>query len=198
VVEPLTPHHRLPGVAVELEVEELCGAWDRILEVAERMSAAVDENLSTPCIRNARSLLVTAVAAAHTNDFETARVFEQRAEEVATEGYERVLSAPRAWLALARGEIDLALAMVPPPETDRIQFALPNITARLDALTAAREREAIEREASLFLRPRTYPEPFALRALGVAREDESLIEQAASRFDAMGLPWHAGQTRGLL
>jgi hypothetical protein len=36
-----------------------------------------------------------------------------------------------------------------------------------------------------------------LRALGAVREDELLIEQAAGRFDAMGLTWHAEQSRKL-
>jgi hypothetical protein len=41
----------------------------------------------------------------------------------------------------------------------------------------------------------TYLEPFALRALGVVRDDEPLVERAAARFEAMGLTWHAAQTR---
>ena len=44
----------------------------------------------------------------------------------------------------------------------------------------------------------TYVEPFALRALGVARADETLVRQAADRFEAIGLNWHAGETRKLL
>jgi hypothetical protein len=48
------------------------------------------------------------------------------------------------------------------------------------------------------LRPRTYLEPFALRALGAVREGELLIAQAADHFDAMGLDWHAAQSTKLL
>jgi hypothetical protein len=44
----------------------------------------------------------------------------------------------------------------------------------------------------------TYLEPFALRALGLVREDANLIERAAGRFDAFGLDWHAAHTRALL
>jgi len=198
VVKPLTPHHRLHGASVLLEVEELCGAWDRILAVAEWTTSAVEENLATPCIRNARSLLVTAVAAAHTGDADAAEEFEERANEVATEGYEPVLRAPRAWLALRRGEIDVALAMMPAVEEFRIGFALPNAAARLDTFAAARHREQLEREAPLLLRPGTYIEPFALRALGIVREDEDLIRRAVERFEAMHLDWHAGETRVLL
>jgi hypothetical protein len=198
VVEPLTPHHRLHGVAVLLEVEELAGSWDRVLDVAARTTAAVEENLATPCIRNARALLVTALAAGHDGDPQASETFEERAHEVALEGYEFVLAAPRARLALARGDVDAALRLLPFAEDFRMGFALPNAAARLDALAAARDRGSVEREAPRFLRRGTYVEPFALRALGVVREDEELIRQAIARFDAMRLEWHAGQTRALL
>ena len=106
IVEPLSDHHRLHGIAVLLEVEEVCGGWNRILDLADRTEAAVEANLTTPCVRDARTLLLTALAAAYTGDEETARHYERRAEEVATEGYDLVLAAPRTWLALLRGEID--------------------------------------------------------------------------------------------
>jgi class 3 adenylate cyclase len=198
VVERLTPHHRLHGASVFLEVEELLGAWDRILAAADRTRAAVDENLDTPCIRNARSLLVTAVAAAQRGETAVAAELEARAAEIALEGYDFVLSAPRARLALQRGEVDVALACVAPGQALRVGFALQNVTARLDALTAARDRRSVEAEAEQFLRPGSYVEPFALRALGVVREDDELVRQAAERFDALGLEWHAGETRALL
>ena len=56
----------------------------------------------------------------------------------------------------------------------------------------------VEAEASRLLQPGTYLEPFALRALGLVREDASLIERAERRFEAFGLDWHAAQTRALL
>ena len=49
-----------------------------------------------------------------------------------------------------------------------------------------------------YIRPRTFVEPFALRALGAAREDQTLVKQAAARFEAMGLAWHTKQTQKLL
>ena len=48
------------------------------------------------------------------------------------------------------------------------------------------------------LKPKTYLEPFALRALGYARGDQGSIQQAIEGFEAMGLDWHAAQTRGLI
>jgi class 3 adenylate cyclase len=199
VVEPLSDHHRVHGIAVLLEVEEAAGGWDRILELADRTEAAVEANLATPCIRNARSLLVTALAAAHAGDDEMARLYERRAEEVATEGYDFALAAPRTRLALLRGQID---------RVDRLEsvdlargqtwYALPAAAARLDALAALKERSLVERDAPTLLRAGTYLEPFALRALGAVREDEVLVKQAVDRFDAMGLEWHAEQSRKLL
>jgi class 3 adenylate cyclase len=198
VVEPLTPHHRLHGVSVFLEVEELVGDWNSILGVADRTTAMVEENLGTPCIRNARCLLVTALAAAENGDAEGADALEDRANDVLLEGYDFVLAAPRARLALARGDADEALRHLPGDEPLRVGFALATTTARFDALAAARERATLEREAPRFLRPGTYVEPFALRALGIVREDDDLIGRAAARFEEMGLIWHAGQTRALL
>jgi class 3 adenylate cyclase/tetratricopeptide (TPR) repeat protein len=200
VVEPLSAHHRLHGIAVLLEVEEVCGGWERIRQLADRTEAAVEANLATPCIRNARSLLVTALAAAYAGDEDAARRYEHRAKEVATEGYEFVLAAPRTWLALLRGEVEDVDSLIGPLDLSHGQswFALPSAVARLDALAAANARSSVEREAATVLRAGTYLEPFALRALGIVRGDEALIEQAGDRFDAIGLAWHAEQARKLV
>lgn len=48
------------------------------------------------------------------------------------------------------------------------------------------------------MRSGTFAEPFALRALGTARDDPALRRQALQRFEAMELSWHAEQTRRLL
>jgi class 3 adenylate cyclase len=199
IVEPLSDHHRVHGIAVQLEVEEACGGWNRIVELTERTDAAVKANVATPCIRNARSLLLTALAAAYTGDHETARHYERLADGVATEGYDFVLAAPRIWLALLRGELD-KLDRLGAPDLARGQtwYALPAAAARLDALAALKEHSLVERDAPPLLQPGTYLEPFALRALGTVREDDLLIEQAVDRFAAMGLEWHAEQSRRLL
>ncbi|MGH2920524.1 MAG: ATP-binding protein, partial [Gaiellaceae bacterium] len=200
ICEGLTPHHRLHGVAVALEVEEICGAWETILASADATEEVVNANLDTPCIRNARSLLVTALAAALLGDEARARALEQRANEVETKGYAPVLSAPRIRLALLRGEIDNLDALSPPFHEYRAQtwFALQAVTARLEALAATGDRERVEREAPALAKPKTYLEPFALRALGQVRADEHLLQQAVARFDELGLGWHASQTRAML
>ena len=41
-------------------------------------------------------------------------------------------------------------------------------------------------------------EPFALRALGVARTDDDLLVRADERFAELGLQWHRAQTERLL
>jgi class 3 adenylate cyclase/tetratricopeptide (TPR) repeat protein len=200
VCDGLTPHHRVHGVAVALEVEEICGGWETILESAATTEEIVNANLDTPCIRNARALLVTALAAALLGDEERARTLEERANEVETRGYEPVLSAPRIRLALLRGDLEHLDTMAPPFPEYRAQtwFALQAVTARLEALAALGDRERVEREAPLLAKPKTYLEPFAIRALGQVRSDEHLVEQAAARFDELGLAWHAKQTRALL
>jgi len=193
VVEPLSVHHRLHGAAVQLEVFETQGTWDRALEIAAETEARVEANLATPCVRNARSLFVLAVAAESRGDSEAARRYEQRAGEVAPEGYEAMLAAPRARLALLRGDIGDVDSLLGPLALGegRIWFELQSASARLDALAAARDRERLEREAPLFLGRRSYLQPFALRALGVVREDEEMIEQARAAFESMGLDWFA-------
>jgi hypothetical protein len=37
-----------------------------------------------------------------------------------------------------------------------------------------------------------------MRALGLVREDEQLVQQALERFEAWGLDWYAEQTRKLV
>jgi hypothetical protein len=142
---------------------------------------------------------LTALAAAYAGDDETARHYERLADEFASEGYDFVLAAPRTWLALQRGEID-ALHPVEPLDLARGQtwYALPATAARLDALGALKERSLVERDAPPLLQPDTYLEPFALRALGAVRDDQALLEQAIGCFQAIGLTWHAEQTRKLV
>ena len=60
-----------------------------------------------------------------------------------------------------------------------------------DALVALGEHERIESEAPQWVKRETYTEPFALRALGVARSDGQLLGRATALFDAMGMEWHA-------
>jgi DNA-binding SARP family transcriptional activator len=199
VTSQLSPHHRLHGVAFLLEIEELAANWPRIAALTRRVERAVET--STPCIHRPRSLVVCALAAACLGDEAEARRLEGRAAELGAEEYGRVADA-RIRLALVRGELESARSLLAQMERQRRTLIrstkLAPVAARLDALAALGEREGVEREAPRWLQPSTYLEPFALRALGVVREDASLVEGAAASFEAMSLSWHATQTRAVL
>ena len=79
-----------------------------------------------------------------------------------------------------------------------LTFGLSHLSARLDALAAAGDRDAVEALATNLLEPATYLEPFALRALGIVREDAELVAQALAGFEAMRIDWHAAETRRLV
>jgi hypothetical protein len=71
-------------------------------------------------------------------------------------------------------------------------------STRLDALAALGDLKGVEHEALPLVRPNTFLEPFALRALGLVREDPELLERAIARFEAMGLDRHAEETRAVV
>ena len=114
-------------------------------------------------------------------------------------GYGTVLDTPRLQLALKRGDLAAVESLLGEPAVRRTNwFYLSSMAAHLDGLAALREGARVEVEATRLMKPGTYLEPFALRALGIVREDESLVERAADRFAGLGLDWHAAQTRDLL
>jgi class 3 adenylate cyclase len=199
VNEPLTPHHRVHGVAVQCEVEDLRGNWQRIVELEPDVLERVEGNLDTPCVRNARTLLLCALARVYTGDPAGAAWLEERAGELGVEGYGLALEGARLKLALARGDLGEAERLVSAHyDRRRPWFFASAITTRLDAFAALGRRRDVEDEAAAHSRPKTVIEPFALRALGIVRQDEALIEQALERFEAMGLDWHAAETRKLV
>src|SRR5262249_24608054 len=60
--ERLTPHHRVHAISLVVEAEELAGGWESIREVRPEVERVVEANRATPCIRNARGLLLCAAA----------------------------------------------------------------------------------------------------------------------------------------
>lgn len=113
-------------------------------------------------------------------------------------GHDYVLSAPRTRLALARGDGARLREIVALPFAHGGSWhGVAQLSTRLDGLAATRD-ERVEEEAPRFLRPGSYVEPFALRALGIVREDEELIACAQGRFRSLRLDWHAAQTERLL
>ena len=196
----LSEHHKLHAVAYLLELEELLGTWNEIQSLTPRAEAAVRANVTQPCVRNARSLLVCAAGAAWAGDAAQSRRLEEAAHDVGHAAFETVFAPPRIQIALARGDCAaleelIELAVMPPPAKN--WWALNALAARLDALVALDRRAAIEREAPSLAMPGTLLEPFALRALGVARADPELVERATASFAQMGLGWHAERTRAL-
>jgi hypothetical protein len=77
-------------------------------------------------------------------------------------------------------------------------FALPSAAARLDMLAVIGSVEDLETAANTLAPPALYAEPFALRALGIVREDEALLCKAEERFAVLEMGWHAAQTATLV
>jgi hypothetical protein len=194
----LSPHHQLHGLSLQLEVEELAGGWERVVALGVRTERAVSANLDTPCARNARSLLVCAVASAVMGDEQRAAELERAAEELGMEGYDFALESPRLRLALLRGNLQSVGEALGAPASHNLSFGLARLAARMDALAALRDRQRVEEDAPPLVRAGTYIEPFALRALGIVSEDESLVSRANDRLRELGLDWHAEQTAALV
>jgi hypothetical protein len=121
---------------------------------------------------------------------------EERAEELSFEGFGLTLDAPRIRLAIHRGDLEQVERLVEGRVSSQA-FFLGSQTALLDGLAAIRARERVEAAAGRLLVPGTYLEPFALRALGLVREADELVEQAVGCFKKLGLDWHAEQTNVL-
>jgi hypothetical protein len=195
VTSNLTPHHRMHAAWLLIEVEVAGGRWDVVHQLTSRAESAVAANIATPCASNARSLLECALANVHLGNEEEARRLVRSAEDLGMEGYS--FDALYIEMAIARrdlAEVERRLSEWSPEGFwDDV-----GLIARLNALVALDRRAEIEAEAPAMLKPKTYLEPFALRALGYARGDEELNQQAVERFEAMGLDWYATETRGLV
>jgi class 3 adenylate cyclase len=199
VTRTLAPHHRLHAVALLINVEEAAGRWEMVRDLTARAEAAVAANIATPCVFNAWSLLVCALAHVHLGDEQETLRLEQGAADLGMEGYGYAIDPLHIEIAIARGdlaEVERKLGEWSP--LIRGYRDVEGLVARLDALVALGRGPAIEEEAPALVKPGTYLEPFALRALGLAREDDGLIEEAIKRFESMGLDWHAVETRKLL
>jgi hypothetical protein len=200
ITSVLTAHHRIHGIAVLVEVEELVGEWESIRALGTRAEETILAGIDTPCVRSPRSLLVCALAAAQLGEHELAARLEATADDFGMEGYGHVLDTPRLRLALLRDELEQVERIVAEPLPDRgwhrAWLLLSTHTARLDALARLGRREEVE--AWDPPRPGTYLEPFHLRALGLVREEEQLLERSLAAFEALRLARHAAETRAVL
>jgi class 3 adenylate cyclase len=194
-----TPHHRVHAAGWQLILASATGRWDEVQARAAEAEQVVDANLAaaTPCCLDVSILLNCAVGRAQAGDDDEARRLEAKANGLGMEGgrwYQGWFEPPRIRMALARHETG-PLTELTPADFD---WEWEPVSTYLDALAALGDRERIEAEAPNWLQPGTLAEPFALRALGIARDDPALLRQALERFEAMELPWHTEQTRHLL
>jgi hypothetical protein len=209
ITQPSTPHHRVHGVALLVELAEALGDWPAVCALERRVRDAVTANTATPCVRNTRTLLACAVAHEILGRSAQADSLLQAAQRIGLPTNDRV-DTPRLQLALLRNdqraaEQLLRHQLLGPRAMGRESvdnavarldaFPILTIATRLDALQALGLHDRLAAEAEPQLTPGTYLEPFALRALGRARNDPALIHTAITRFEHIGLSWHAGQTR---
>jgi class 3 adenylate cyclase len=199
VAEGLSPHHRVHGVGTRAELASLAGRWDETRRLASRVEPAVQANLETPCPLNVISLLDCATANVYHGAMAESRRLEAKAEGLGMVGYP-LFNPPRLRLGVARRDLEALRVLLGSlnEEEDLAVYAYPSWAAALDALVTLGDDAAIEARAPAALRAGPYVEPFALRALGVARGDDTLLEDAMGKFEAMGLKWHADETRKLL
>ncbi len=194
----LSAHHHVHSVSLVLELADAMGDWGTIVANADRAVEMVEANRATPCVRNARDLLLLSLAHACLEDDERSRAYERDAAPLAGEGHESSLNPPRLQLALVRGDAERARELVGMAHFRTFVWGPAVFGTWLDALLALGEYDTILREAPRFLQAGTFPEPFALRALGGARRDDTLLARADDSFRALGLDWHAAQSEKLL
>ncbi len=195
VAAGLTPHHRLHGAGWQNLLVTLTGRWDQVRAQAAEAERAVDANVAagTPCVLQVSVLLNCATASVLAGDEDEAGLLEGKARELGMEGgrwYQGWFDPPKMRLALARHQLG-DLAEIAAHELD---WDWEPPSTFLDALAALGDRERVEAEAPKWLERGRFSEPFALRALGIVRDDPALLRQALDRFEALGLSWHAEQT----
>ena len=187
----LPPHQRVHATTGSVMPELAAGDWASLASQATAAVNAAEENRATPCQFNWRSVLMTAVGHARLGQLAEAERLEQCAADLHQVGgaFEKEPALLR--LALARGDHATAERLLgEAPEPDP-WWDFDAEAARLDALAALGDREGVEREAEVALALGGYAEPFALRALGLVREDEELLAQATRQFTANGAGGHA-------
>ena len=194
----LSAHHRVHSVSLELELADALGDWQALAAQTDRAWAAIAANLATPCVRNPRDLLLCSLAHLCLGDESRATELELDGLRLAGEGYETYLSGARLRIALERGDRPAAESLVELPVERALVWGPGIFSARLDAFVALGRHDLIEREAPELAQQGTTVEPFALRALGVARHDDDLLARADECFAALGLEWHRAQTERLL
>ena len=193
----LTPHDEMHAVGLRALLASVLGEWEALADLAGRAEATSAANRDFPCQFNWRSVLTCALAFSRLGNEREARRLEEMGRTSADVAGPVELEPALLRLAVHRGESE---------EARRILDALPvvggpwdvdNPAARLDALLSLGEAERLEHEAMPFLGEESYTRPFALRALGISRGEESLVSEAVASFRAMGLDSRVAETRVL-
>jgi class 3 adenylate cyclase len=194
----LSAHHRVHSVSLDLELAEALGNWTGLAAQTERALTAIEANLATPCVRNPRDLLLCSLAHLCLGDETRAEELERDGLRLAGQGYETYLSGAKIRIAMQRDDRRTTESLVELPVERALVWGPGIFAARLDAFVALGSHERIEAEAPALAQERTTVEPFALRALGAARNDDELLARADERFAELGLAWHRSQTERLL
>jgi class 3 adenylate cyclase/tetratricopeptide (TPR) repeat protein len=197
VASSLTVHDEVHAVGLNAVVESVLGEWDALSELVGRAEATSAANGDFPCQFNWRNLLACALAFEQLGDEREARRLEELGRASAVIAGPPQLDPALLRLALLRGDEEEARRILEVLPAADAPWTVDGAAARLDALVALGEAERVEEEAAPFLEEESYTRPFALRALGVTRGDASLLGEARSRFEAMGLGWRAAETRSL-
>ncbi len=203
MVQGLTPHHRLHGMHARLLIEMIGGRWDDLRALTQQAERAVQANSSAPCPSNASCLLYCALASLHCGHEVDADRLEAEAEARILDPYRSLYLGSKLRLALARDDASAVDRLVDSVEftpragmrvagVDRVRLD-DGAAAFLDALVALGAHDRIEAEAGRWVNSQTYVQPFALRALAVARADDRLLDEATARFRAIGLGWRADE-----
>ena len=193
----LSPHHHVHAVGATLLTRTVAGRWEEASRLADGVEAASVANADTLCDMNWRSLLMAALALARLGDEREVRRLEELAAAIVPPHASLGQEPAFLRLLLLRGDLERAKEVL---EVDPGPYVWTDVdydAARLDGLAAVGDHAQIEAEAVPLLRAGGYGEPFALRALGRARGDRSLLALSTARFEAMGLKWHAEETRAL-
>jgi hypothetical protein len=188
----LSAHHRLHSAHSHTADAAGSGRWEELRDLTATTEAAVAANVDTPCALENLALLSCALAHVHLGNDDEAHRLERVVEGLGKKGFEfrRYLDIE---IAIVRGdlaEVERHLDQWEPVGLDEIE----GLVAKLNALVALERREEIEADAPRLVIPGSYLEPFALRALGWARNDEAAMRQAIARFEAMGMTWFAEET----
>jgi class 3 adenylate cyclase len=195
-VAGLTPHHRVHGLGMRLMLETAVADWEAVRGLTQRTEDAIEANLATPCPFNRGLLDLVATGWTYAGNTAEAGRLSARAEEIGMASY--VMFLAPVWLGLTRARHDHAelrrlIDAIQPAWLTPSNWQL--WAGLFDGLLEIDDRERIEADAPQWLKEGSYVTPFAARALGIARRDEALLEDAVARFEAMGLERHAQLTR---